>query len=271
MLNNDDFVKRVKSFFDSFAQDYNLLYPDWEKINSQISMGIDRFINTKKLKVNKILDLGSGTGIGAIGLSELGYTVTSLDISSEMVKVLSQTANKKNIPINTVTGDILKIESLLTEKYDFIICRGNTITYLPSLLDIQLAFKKIYDKLNTNGLFYLGLRDWNEFLLNSGKFIDHFVQTPFGVNKKYDCYYFWLKTPIGLIHLDVFFYFYNLDNKYTLIDSKKYTVEFFCYSIEDLMQEMKNVGFCNVAVVDIPEEKMDGEEYTIICGSKNDS
>lgn len=54
----------------------------------------------------KVLDLGCGTGIYSLWLSEQGVNVTGIDISSEMLKKAKSKAEDKNQIIEFIKGDI---------------------------------------------------------------------------------------------------------------------------------------------------------------------
>lgn len=266
-MNNKGINNHIKDLFNVFAQDYNLLYPNWDEINNNIATGINNYIQTLNVKIANILDLGSGTGIGTLGLSALGYNVTSIDNSSEMLKCLSEKANSKNIAINIIKGDITQLDEIIQDKFDLILCRGNTITYIQEK-DTKSVFSKIYNCLNPDGIFYLGLREWDNFLSSSGHVINHLSEIHFMDDILYDCYYEWEKNNGKMVHLDVIFSFYEDNNKRSIINKKKYGVEFFPHKINDLINKMREAYFRNVEITNILEEKMEGEEYTIIVGKK---
>lgn len=264
---NNKFIVRVKDFFNAFAQDYNLLYPQWNSVDEHIAQGIHAFIKKHEKKTKKILDLGSGTGLGTLGLAKLGYELTSVDISPKMLKVLSENAKKRKLSINIIEGDIHHLDDIIKEKYDLVICRGNTITYLPEHT-IKKTLSMIYKCLNPGGIIYLGLREWENFLVSSDNPITHLSRIPYDDGVIYDCYYDWKMINSSLVHLDVLFYFYNDDIVLSLLSRKIYSVEFYTYKIKWLINKLKEVNFSEVRIVEIPEEKMDGEEYTVVCGKK---
>ena len=73
------------------------------------------------------LDLGTGPGFFAIIMSELGYNVTAVDCSHEMIQEAKENAKISGVNINFVEGDIENLD-LPREKFDLIVCRNLTWT-----------------------------------------------------------------------------------------------------------------------------------------------
>lgn len=74
----------------------------------------------KKYKNPEILDLGAGTGAYSIPLSELGYSVTAL----ELVKHNLMTLKKKNKNIRALQGNALNLSKFEKESFDIILIFG---------------------------------------------------------------------------------------------------------------------------------------------------
>jgi cyclopropane fatty-acyl-phospholipid synthase-like methyltransferase len=81
----------------------------------------------KLKKDDTVLDVPSGTGRHSLELAQHGYKVTALDISEESIDLLRQAAGKRNLRIECVLGDVLKIE--LAEIFDGAFCLGNSFGY----------------------------------------------------------------------------------------------------------------------------------------------
>ena len=52
-----------------------------------------------------VLDIGTGTGIIAMLLAEMGHKVTAVDFSAEMLKIAKEKAAKRHLSINFLEGD----------------------------------------------------------------------------------------------------------------------------------------------------------------------
>ncbi|MFA6547614.1 MAG: class I SAM-dependent methyltransferase [Candidatus Magasanikbacteria bacterium] len=111
---------------------YDLAAPDYDKKEKYLNS----FEQNKLLplfgnvKGKKILDVGAGTGRLALALSKAGAQITALDVSFEMLKVLSG----KNKKIETLVGEA---ENLPFEDgvFDFV-----TATFLVVHLKNPLSF-----------------------------------------------------------------------------------------------------------------------------------
>jgi ubiquinone/menaquinone biosynthesis C-methylase UbiE len=70
----------------------------------------------------QILDVGTGTGMIAINLAELGHQVTGIDIGEKMMDVGRKKAVQKGLTITFITGDA-EYPPFPENTYDCVICR----------------------------------------------------------------------------------------------------------------------------------------------------
>ena len=121
-----------------------------KKINDIISSG------------NKVLELGSGTGLHTYSLSLTGAKVVATDISQEYLNILSQNAlNKK---VNNIITKIANIEELPFEDKSFdVVASAGSLSYGDSN-NIDSEIRRVLkpggyficvDSLNNNPLYYL--------------------------------------------------------------------------------------------------------------------
>ncbi|HNI26153.1 MAG TPA: class I SAM-dependent methyltransferase [Leptospiraceae bacterium] len=103
--------------------------------------------------VNSVLDLGCGTGEHLAELQKMGFQITGIDSSREMVKV-----SKKRFPgINVREGRIQKFHSEI--QHDAVICLYGTFNYLIENIDLQNSFQSIRNALKSGGVLFLDI--WN--------------------------------------------------------------------------------------------------------------
>ena len=76
-----------------------------------------------------VLDVGAGTGRVALRLAQAGYTVTALDIDSELLAALDQRAAAKGVEITTLAADANDFE--LRHPVGLIAVPMQTIQLLP--------------------------------------------------------------------------------------------------------------------------------------------
>lgn len=104
----------------------------------------------------RALDLGAGLGLQSIPLSELGYEVTAIDSSPELLAELGALEPS----IRTREGDLCDLDFVASGSYDVVVCMGDTLTHLSSLGAIDALLGKISAVLAADGLLALTFRDY---------------------------------------------------------------------------------------------------------------
>ena len=100
-------------------------------------------IQTYAKGAKSILEFGAGTGIHASLLSQGGYEVVGIELSSEMVK---------RAKVNVLEGDI-RTKSI-GRKFDSVISLFHVMSYLPENADLIAALKNANQHLNPGGIFF---------------------------------------------------------------------------------------------------------------------
>ena len=170
--------------FDSFAEYYNLLFPEgWKKASKKIADRIDHILKNWKNPIYSILDCGCGTGIPAIHLASKGYKLVGIDISNEMLNIARRNSqyneNLKLIELNW--NDLNTLEEEF--RFDAIICRGSTINFCKS----QKEFHKLIDSfrsiIRNGGILYIQTLNCEDIIRNKIKFSIITEKEPISVNK----------------------------------------------------------------------------------------
>lgn len=105
----------------------------------------------------RALDLGAGPGQHAIALAELGYHVTAIDLSAELLAHLD--GCRGNLPIDVRQGDLVGHLEKTLPGVQLVICLGDTLTHLPSEVDVGKLFGQAFRVLASKGQLLLTFRD----------------------------------------------------------------------------------------------------------------
>ncbi|CDQ18064.1 class I SAM-dependent DNA methyltransferase [Halobacillus karajensis] len=108
-----------------------------------------RMVQKYKPDTHHILDVGCGTGEITHRLSNEGFLMTGLDLSSDMLTVAQQKHPKSNI--QWLQQDMTSLNGL--RGYDCIVSYCDVVNYLVDDDDVLSAFQSIYEALNEGGLF----------------------------------------------------------------------------------------------------------------------
>jgi len=135
--------------FDNYAKYYNLLYKDKDYKNEvdYIDLLIKKYSKNNK-KGMRILDIGCGTGIHANYLAEMGFKVTGIDFSKEMISIANKgkVKNTDFFVYNATSFD-------LSVKFDVILSLFHVVSYQTENQNIKDLFVNVSKHLKKNGLF----------------------------------------------------------------------------------------------------------------------
>lgn len=136
------------SVFNMYARYYDLLYRD--KNYQAEAAYVHGLIQHNRPGAETILNLGCGSGRHDRFLAELGYKVTGVDMSDEMLTVARSTG-KENSTSDYHLGDIRSFRC--EKKFDAVISLFHVMSYQISNQDLLDAFKTAYFHLQPNGTF----------------------------------------------------------------------------------------------------------------------
>lgn len=121
-------------FWDAVSQTEETDYDD-EKIN--------RLLRWKALEnylpgVNSILDIGAATGAFSIPLAKMGYSVTHLDLSEEMLRMAREKA--KGLPnLRFLQGNAQDLSFFQDNQFDLVLCFDGAVSFSGRNADAVLA------------------------------------------------------------------------------------------------------------------------------------
>jgi SAM-dependent methyltransferase len=151
---------KIYSSYDPFAWIYNR---HWGNTFLPVVLPIlDNLVLTKLPENARILDLCCGTGQMAHQLTTLGYRVTGIDGSSEMLSYA-----RENAPgVEFLQADARSYQ--LPHKYHAAISVFDSLNHIMSTHELASVFRSTYDSLRSGGLFMFDLNteagyiyEWN--------------------------------------------------------------------------------------------------------------
>src|ERR1039457_4273549 len=153
------------SAFGAYSRYYKLLYKD--KDYSGEAEYVASLIRNHKPGAKNILDLGCGTGRHDLLLAGMGYEVTGIDQSKEMLDVATShlsTLNPQPASLNTdpsnlnfIQGDIRTVR--LSTTFDVVISLFHVMSYQVTNADLRAAFATAKAHLKPGGIFIFDC--WN--------------------------------------------------------------------------------------------------------------
>lgn len=117
--------------------------------------------------VKSVLDVATGTGFHSVRLLEAGYDVASVDGSGEMLVKAFQNGQEHGHVLRIVQADWRWLSRDVHEKYDAIVCLGNSFTHLFSEKDRRKALAEFHSVLKHDGILILDQRNYGA-MLDSG-------------------------------------------------------------------------------------------------------
>lgn len=98
-----------------------------------------------------VLDVACGEGSFAIVMSKLGYNVTGVDQSQQMIDLAKERAREENEAVNFHTEDMRELP--YEDDFDLVTCLFDSLNYMLTINDLQDAFKSAYKALRAGGVY----------------------------------------------------------------------------------------------------------------------
>lgn len=133
--------------FKEYAAFYDLIYRNKDYEN-EVNFIVSLIKKYDTLGANFICDIGCGTGKHAELLNNLGYKVTGVELSPQMIELAADRCTEEVQFINAGIHDFQSAQA-----YDVCISLFHVISYLTSDVDLELAFKNVSANLRRGGIF----------------------------------------------------------------------------------------------------------------------
>ena len=199
-----------EKFFDVVSETYDNMISFKDSVEKK-NLLLKEFINDK---TKSAADLGCGTGIDSISLSNLGLKVTAFDISEGMINKAKQNAERENVQINFINKSITEISEEHFNKYDFVVSLGNSFANLDSQ-QLSNSIKIIRRMLTPTGKCLIQILNYIPILENQERIINITRDDNFHFVRFYD-------FEEGFLRFNILKYFIQDPKDYKLISTKIY-------------------------------------------------
>ncbi|QPP07828.1 class I SAM-dependent methyltransferase [Streptomyces bathyalis] len=150
----------VARFYDELADDYHLIYADWEASMRRQGRALDALIGHEHATV---LDCSCGIGTQAIGLALHGHSVTGTDLSVRAVARASHEAGRRGLALSTAAADMRQLP-FGDGRFDAVVCADNSLPHLLTEQDVHTALAGMRRVLRPRGRLLISTRPYDELL-----------------------------------------------------------------------------------------------------------
>ncbi|MEU1599510.1 class I SAM-dependent methyltransferase [Streptomyces sp. NPDC005708] len=152
----------VAHFYDELADDYHLIYADWDASMRRQGEALDGLIGREDASV---LDCSCGIGTQAIGLALRGHRVIGTDLSTRAATRAAGEAAQRNVTLRTAAADMRRLP-FRDAQFDTVVCADNALPHLLTEQDVHAALAEMRRVLRPAGLLLLSTRPYDDLLRN---------------------------------------------------------------------------------------------------------
>ncbi|MBR7178746.1 MAG: methyltransferase domain-containing protein [Oscillospiraceae bacterium] len=219
--------QNLAASYDRLTSDVD--YQDWVDFTHAI-------LEKEGVKPRSVADLACGTGSATRILAEMGYRVTAVDLSEDMLtKAMDKCADLENLP-TFVHQDLARLR--LPRAVDLAVCFLDSLDYILNPADCESAIRRTYKALNPGGVFIFDVNTPEKLQSMDGQvFLD----------EDDDVYCVWrgefdVRTNICSYGMDLF----QREGEVWRRSFEEH--QEYAYSIEQLTGFLKNAGFTKIEV-----------------------
>ena len=187
-------------------------------------------LKLKQYPLSVGLDVGCGGGWFTRAFQKVGYQMTGVDVSEQMLDFAQETAMKAGLRSEYILADITKQK--FPKRYDFVTAINDCINYVPKN-KINSAFKNIGSALKKGGIFLFDIS-------SERKILDKVANTV-SVDDREDITYMSFNTPeTDGVTMDVTLFVRNSNGNYQRLDERHRQ---YIYTEEEIRTALETNGF----------------------------
>jgi glycine/sarcosine N-methyltransferase len=148
------------TIFDDFSDAYDLMFP-WEtRRKGEGAFFADLF---RERGIRSVLDCACGTGMHLVDFARLGLAAYGSDLSPHMVEKAMESVLREGLFANVRAASFTELTRRFDpdERFDAIVCVGNSLTLAPTDADVATAVREMHEVLNPGGSCVIGLFNWD--------------------------------------------------------------------------------------------------------------
>ncbi len=202
----------------------------------------------RRYNARTVLDIACGTGYDSIRLVKEGFGVKSCDGSREMIAKAKENAIKQGAKLDLMQCDWRDlVNRFRDEKFDAVICLGNSFTHLFSRKERESVMNQLYFLLKKGGILIIDQRNY-DYLLSHG------------YKSKHKHVYCGKTIDVALMHKES-----NLITfRYTKRGNGYFELDLYPITISEMKELIKQTGFESIMTYGDFEGKFDPDNTDFI-------
>lgn len=244
-------------FYDEISPLYHLIYPNWTRSVELQGKQLDDIIQQHWPGSTRLLDVSCGIGTQALGLAELGYSISASDLSEKEIERAKKEAERRKLAIQFSVADMLNAHAQHGAGFDVLISCDNSVPHLLTDDDLLSAFRQFFDCLKPGGGCLITVRDYEKE--ERGKNLVKHYGARIEDGKRYVLFQVWDFTGV---HYDLAFFIVEEELTTGIIHTHVMRSRYYAVSATRLCELMLNAGFEDV-------QRLDGQYFQpVIVGTK---
>jgi glycine/sarcosine N-methyltransferase len=150
-------------FYDSLADTYHALYPDWRGESTAQAEALDRLLRRWHRGPADVADVACGIGTQLIGLAGLGHRMIGSDLSAGAVRRARRECAAAGVDAALLVGDMRALP-LSDACADAVLCADNALPHLLADGDVVAALAEMNRVLRPGGTVIVTTRDYDSIL-----------------------------------------------------------------------------------------------------------
>ena len=156
----------ARDFYDRLADDYHLIYSDWERSVSRQGGALDAVIRKRLGDLARpgaldVLDCSCGIGTQAIGLAERGHHVVASDLSAGAATRAGAEAHRRGLTVAAIAADMRALP-FADNTFDVVVSADNSLAHLLTEDEVRRAVGGMRQVVRDDGLLLLTARDYGD-------------------------------------------------------------------------------------------------------------